>query len=582
MITKIAIKNFKGIGERVEVELRPLTLLFGPNSAGKSSILHALHYAREIFERQNTNPDRTIAGGGVVDLGGFPAFVHNHDLGQEVEISIELDLRGIGLPGYASPHRGEYFTDDVIQEISTAELSVRTGYNHLSGNPDVREYSVRLDDQWICSLDCQPTARQGCLKINTQHHRLARIASCADAGHMLHKALAAHEDFRMCPTATNVTENDSVMMLSLALAKDSDLLPVQVHDGVAQIAMSMSVTVPPWHSQALALPFNENAAGPIFDPSGDKLHLSLEQQALDDDPDRAPEEMIPAELTQLLTRQLNAGLTEIVIGPCRRAYEAFQNFRYVGPLRETPPRTYLPPRYPDPSRWSCGLGAWDELHTGNSELIQAVSRWLGDRERLDAGYRIERKEYKEVDLNDPIVADFLVGKHPSDTSLKARVQINQLPTQAKLVICPNGSKVGLSPHDVGVGISQVIPVVVTALADREHLLVIEQPELHLHPRLQANLGDLFIEAAVGERKQTVVLETHSEHLLLRLLRRIRETSEGTLPDGCQSLKPDQLAVVYIESIDGSVRVTRLHVTEDGDFAGSWPAGFFDERAKELF
>ena len=100
MITKIAIENFKGIGERVEVELRPLTLLFGPNSAGKSSILHALHYAREIFERQNINPDRTIAGGGFVDLGGFPAFVHNHDLGQEVKISIQLDLRGTGLPDY--------------------------------------------------------------------------------------------------------------------------------------------------------------------------------------------------------------------------------------------------------------------------------------------------------------------------------------------------------------------------------------------------------------------------------------------------------------------------------------------------
>ena len=71
MITGISVENFKGIRERVEIELRPITLLFGPNSAGKSTILHALHYAREVFERRNYDADHTIAGGEFVDLGGF-------------------------------------------------------------------------------------------------------------------------------------------------------------------------------------------------------------------------------------------------------------------------------------------------------------------------------------------------------------------------------------------------------------------------------------------------------------------------------------------------------------------------------
>ena len=59
MITAIEIENFKAIGERVRVELKPLTLLFGPNSAGKSTILQAIHYAHEIFERHNLDPHRT-------------------------------------------------------------------------------------------------------------------------------------------------------------------------------------------------------------------------------------------------------------------------------------------------------------------------------------------------------------------------------------------------------------------------------------------------------------------------------------------------------------------------------------------
>src|SRR3712207_7995242 len=80
MITAVAIENFKAIRERVAFELKPITLLFGPNSAGKSSILHALHYAREVFERHNLDPDQTLVGGKFIDLGGFRNFVHRRDL----------------------------------------------------------------------------------------------------------------------------------------------------------------------------------------------------------------------------------------------------------------------------------------------------------------------------------------------------------------------------------------------------------------------------------------------------------------------------------------------------------------------
>jgi hypothetical protein len=76
MITGISIENFKGIRERVQLDFRPITLLFGANSAGKSTVLHGLHYAREVFERHNLDADQTIAGGPYVDLGGFRNFIH--------------------------------------------------------------------------------------------------------------------------------------------------------------------------------------------------------------------------------------------------------------------------------------------------------------------------------------------------------------------------------------------------------------------------------------------------------------------------------------------------------------------------
>ena len=61
-LSRIEIENFKWIGDTQVIDLKPITLLFGPNSVGKSTILQSLHYVREILERRNVDPDQTIAG----------------------------------------------------------------------------------------------------------------------------------------------------------------------------------------------------------------------------------------------------------------------------------------------------------------------------------------------------------------------------------------------------------------------------------------------------------------------------------------------------------------------------------------
>jgi predicted ATPase len=101
------------------------------------------------------------------------------------------------------------------------------------------------------------------------------------------------------------------------------------------------------------------------------------------------------------------------------------------------------------------------------------------------------------------------------------------------------------------------------------------------------MGDLFIKAIKGDgfgfgSGKSLLIETHSEHIMLRLLRRIRETDENELPPGFNSLKPNDLAVIYVEGSNKGVRFRSLRVDEEGEFIDRWPRGFFEERAEELF
>lgn len=116
------------------------------------------------------------------------------------------------------------------------------------------------------------------------------------------------------------------------------------------------------------------------------------------------------------------------------------------------------------------------------------------------------------------------------------------------------------------GIACLAPVVAVALAKGPGVSIYELPELGLHPSIQIELGDLFIEAS-SERTQ--LIETHNEQILLRVLRRIREGK----------FSPDRLAVVYVHP-DG--RHERLLVNAEGEFIDLWPHGFFDERYAEIF
>ncbi|MBM3880199.1 MAG: DUF3696 domain-containing protein [Verrucomicrobia bacterium] len=134
----------------------------------------------------------------------------------------------------------------------------------------------------------------------------------------------------------------------------------------------------------------------------------------------------------------------------------------------------------------------------------------------------------------------------------------------------------VSIPDVGFGVSQVLPVVVQSFYSPPHSTVmIEQPELHLHPAVQQNLADLFIAAVKAretgkDRNVQFLVESHSEHFLRRLQRRIAE----------QELAKEDVAVYFCDPVAGGNAIQPLEVDLYGNIT-NWPIGFFGDQMTDI-
>jgi hypothetical protein len=563
-LSRIEIENFKGISGRQTISLRPITLLFGPNSVGKSTILQALHYIREILERGNIDPDVTIAGG-LMDLGGFATLVHNHELDRAVRLKVVMDLLDEQGADALPLNSGLSFGESEFAELRVRYL---IGENEEYGDyAIVQEVAVEVEVRWS-ELERAPYPAR--LAIELDGDRLAAIVSPPQVGRaqltefnfahpLLGLALRPDEREEQPASAISASSPLEDEIWSLAREAAADRSAPDTPDDELRIAVATRNGALPDLDQELTLG--------IRDPDVKKAHL---------------EEQTPR------VNGLRRLLSEMVLGPARMIRDHLCEMTYIGPLREIPSRNYRPQVTPDEARWASGLAAWDLLYSDRrGDLIGQVNTWLSNDLRLGTGYRLERVEFKEVPVPSALHLKFERGLSEDDvselqelyTSLKSRTEIALRDFRKGILVAPG---------DVGVGISQMVPVVVATLRDHEGVLAIEQPELHIHPAIQVGIGDLFIEAIRSNTegalpaKKTLLIETHSEHIMLRLLRRIRETTEGNLPPGIFGLSPADLSVVYFESGESGVNFRQLRIDETGEFLDRWPRGFFEERAEELF
>jgi len=204
------------------------------------------------------------------------------------------------------------------------------------------------------------------------------------------------------------------------------------------------------------------------------------------------------------------------------------------------------------------------------DLIARVNRALGDHLFLDRGYQVHAAIDYAITTDHMIrIIEGGIDEFATTTSPACLARL--------FLEDSRGRRLDFS--DVGSGIGYLMPVLVEAYDARD--VIVEQPELHLHPALQAALGDVLLDAV--NCGSSLIVETHSEHLILRILRRIRQANSGVPIADELKITPEMLSVFYFDpKPDGSTQVHRLRVSPEGEFIDRWPNGFFEERDRELW
>lgn len=224
---------------------------------------------------------------------------------------------------------------------------------------------------------------------------------------------------------------------------------------------------------------------------------------------------------------------------------------YLGPLREYPRRLY---------QWVDSYPA--TLGSRGQYAVEAIIGATMKEEVRSLGPRRKKMPFQEI------IAYWLkqMGLIHQFRLKKVIRQFNMY--QALVQKTPNSQEVSLT--DVGFGVSQVLPILVLLYYVPENSVVLlEQPEIHLHPSAQSELADVILNVAQTRNVQ-VVVESHSEHLLRRIQRRVAE----------EKVEPEHIKIYFTSIVDGAAQIEDIGLNELGEIE-RWPENFFGDELGEV-
>jgi len=446
MLTRLKLTNFKS-WQNLDIELAPITLLFGTNSSGKSSILQSLLLLKQTAEGFDRKQHINLGGGkqDYVDLGGYKELSYQHLEKQTISIGLDWIFSLENLTDLLDePKRLREFWEKLYSE-DKSRIAYEVVWRYIDDNIVIDSLNYNL-----------PLIENSLISINVKRE---------DRG------------------------------------KYQYFLPI-IGSELSGFEAPESCYFIPWIVDPKLSEEENKSHKDLF------LHLRSIASQID----------------------YNSKFENII-----------RKLVYLGPLRQPPRRDYFwrnsKPHVIKPDGENT-IEALIAAQRNKSGLLSDVSRWLTKMGIVD--------EFTTAALD------------KDERSYTTKVKIGE--TTSSLL-------------DVGFGVSQVLPVITLLFfAPEGSIILLEQPELHLHPRAQSILADLFLEVAEKRHLQLIV-ESHSEHLLTRMQRRIAEvespfaTSENVKAYFCEStLNGSQIRDVEIDKY-GQIR--------------NWPDKFFGDLSGDL-
>ena len=551
MLNYIHLENFRAFGKPTTIPLAPITLFFGENSAGKTSILHALSLLKQSAETDGRGSALVVRDPrGLVDLGSFEELIFDHDLARVLRIGIgwqnplSARLRGASNPEKRALHRWE------LAPESASSMGKEWGFR----------FDRKVGVVWDSVAMTDGTSAEPLLRLRALSDEQALFGD--DPELPLREALEGSQSFGLAEDGFAPREFESARALlyqhRAALAK---MLAEDWASGALHVRSQ-------WRARAPVASLN------ILKPieSLKKVVELMESERPADDALRTfladlwrgayrisgwngPTIFGQIDILDLIRSRLpkvadetasRAFAQSVLLNPARSwfrrdaaARHELERFSPIGPFRQPAARLYTHSGVNPSGVGRRGELVADLLH-GDADALKRTNDWL---RTFGVNYQLKLRT---------------LGARRSDV-FEVRLQDTR-----------RAGRLDVAFTDVGFGISQMLPIVVQCVGTKERIISIEQPEVHIHPRLQSEVGDLLVDCVKNNGHQFLV-ETHSEHLILRLRRLVREGK----------VKPEEISVVYVDrGRDGSV-VQRIGIKPDGTFDREWPGGFFPERMREL-
>ena len=444
MLTSLRIKNFKAWRDTGPIRLAPLTVIFGANSAGKSSLGHLLLGLKQTA--LSTDRKRALHLGdttSLIDLGTFADCLNGHDLSKTLDFEL----------GWSLPK-----SMDVKDPMDSTQ--------RFTGNQI--NLAVRLS-----------AGKTGQPEVTTLNYAL---------------------------------RNAEGVVLDVALSRGDDR-KFSLQSVKYQFKMA------------------DGRKWPLDEP--EKFYRVSDLS---------------------IARFKNAGfLTDFALA----TENLLGSIAYLGPLRNHPQRTY---------QWSGdtpeGVG-----QTGEA-TVAAILAAQHEGRMLNRGPKKARQAFT------PFIAGWLKDLGVIHSFLVKPVAEGR--KEYEVLVKTHAGAPEVKITDVGFGVSQVLPALVQAFYCPPHSTVwMEQPEIHLHPQVQAELADVFISAIKArehgkERDVQLIIESHSEHLLNRLQRRIAEGA----------LAPEDVAIYFCRRSGASTELEPLRVNIFGEIE-NWPENFFGDEMADI-